>query len=205
MHPRQSARLLAVFVALLVPALVGAQRSGEGEEILEALGLHEGMTVCEIGAGDGSLTLAAARVVGPSGKVYSSELGEERLASLRREVEQSGLAQIQVVSGDPNKTNFQDGVCDGLFMRNVYHHFDDPAVMDASIYRALKSGGRLAIIDFKPRGHEAERPQDRDGGNGTHGVSAEAIERELKEAGFRPVSSGTRGEGFIVVFAKGAS
>lgn len=161
------------------------------------------MTVCEIGAGDGSLTLAAARVVGPEGKVYSSELGDSRLASLRREVEQSGLAQIAVVSGDPIKTNFPDGACDALFMRNVYHHFDDPAAMNASISRALKSGGRLAVVDFRPRGHEAERAQDRDGGNGTHGVSAESVERELKEAGFRPISSGKVGDGgFLLVFSR---
>jgi ubiquinone/menaquinone biosynthesis C-methylase UbiE len=210
MRTRTRQRLLSgvlFFVTLFIPAVAPAQ-SGSGissDKIFEALLLKEGMTACEIGAGDGSLSIAAARLVGPGGRVYTSELGESRVKSLREHVERSRLAQITVVDGDPNKTNFPDGACDAVFMRNVYHHFDDPTAMDASISRSLKSGARVAVIDFRPRGHEAERPQDRDGDNGTHGVGAASVERELKAAGFEPVSSTSDGaEGFMVVFSKGA-
>lgn len=204
---RPTAAFLALFVTAFVPPAGAQQPSPDigGDRIFKALNLSEGMTVCEIGAGSGSLTIAAAHVVGPRGRVYASELGESRVTSLRQQVESSGLSQITVVAGAPASTNFPDGACDAVFMRNVYHHFDDPTAMNASIKQALKSGGLVAVVDFKPRGHEAERPQDRDGGNGTHGVSAESVERELKDAGFRSVSSDEDGdEGFIVVFSKGA-
>lgn len=210
MRTRTRQRLLSgvlFFVTLIIPAVAPAQsRSGiSSEKVFEALLLKEGTTACEIGAGDGSLSIAAARVVGARGRVYASELGDSRLKSLRENVERSKLAQITVVDGDPNKTNFPDGACDAVFMRNVYHHFDDPAAMNASIARALKHRGRVAIVDFKPRGHEAERPEDRDGGDGTHGVSPDSVERELKAAGFELVSSTRDGdEGFMVVFSKGA-
>jgi len=69
-------------------------------------------------------------------------------------------------------------------MRNVYHHFADPAAMNASISAALKPGGRLAIVDFSPPpGKEATRSADR-AKDGMHGISVESLSREMKEAGF---------------------
>ena len=63
--------------------MVMAQRSASGtiatERIFEAIAVREGMTVCEMGAGDGQLTLAAARAVGESGRVYTSELGDDQV------------------------------------------------------------------------------------------------------------------------------
>jgi ubiquinone/menaquinone biosynthesis C-methylase UbiE len=207
MTTRSFARQLfaLLFVTLLVPMAGRAQPAGsriDDQTVLDALGLREGMIACEIGAGDGELTIAAARIVGASGRVYSSELGESRVANLRKHVEDSGLAQITVVAGDPNKTNFPDGACDAVFMRNVYHHFDDPAAMDASISTALKPGGRVAIVDFNPRGGEADRPEGRDAEN-HHGVSPESVLRELKAAGFQPASSTADNDrGFMVVVSK---
>jgi ubiquinone/menaquinone biosynthesis C-methylase UbiE len=198
-----------LFVTLFVPIVASAQRSGSSiatETIFEALGVGEGATVCEIGAGDGDLSIAAARLAGPKGRVYTSELGEDRVKSLQRRVESSadrdGLAHITVVAGGADRTNFPDAACDALFMRNVYHHFAEPAEMNASISAALKPGGRLAIVDFSPPGEEATRPADRDN-DGMHGVSPESVSRELKEAGLEPVSSET-GERrwFMVVAAK---
>jgi ubiquinone/menaquinone biosynthesis C-methylase UbiE len=201
---RRSLRML-VLLTLFVPLAVLAQQSGSSianETIFEAIGVRAGATICEIGAGDGELTVAAARTVGPTGRIYTSELGDERLKALRTKVADSGLAQITVVAGDAAQTNFPDGACDAVFMRNVYHHFEDPAVMNASIRAALKTGGRLAVVDFTPPGQEAARPGDRDN-DGTHGVSPEAVSRELKEAGFEPLSSelGSR-RWFMVVVTK---
>jgi ubiquinone/menaquinone biosynthesis C-methylase UbiE len=198
-------RPVLLFVTLFVPVAVLAQRSGStiaSEQIFDALRLRDGVTVCEIGAGDGDLTIAAARLVGPQGRVYTSELGEGRVNTLRERVAKSTLAQITVVAGDPGRTNFPDEACDAIFMRNVYHHFEEPAVMNASIAAALKPGGRLAVVDFAPPNKEAERAADRDE-DGRHGVSAESVSRELREAGLEPVSSDSGAQRwFMVVVAK---
>jgi ubiquinone/menaquinone biosynthesis C-methylase UbiE len=202
-HTR-SIRLLTGVVTLLVPIIAIAQQSGaiETGRIFEAIQVREGATVCEIGAGDGELAIAAAKAVGPSGHVYASELGDERIRALREKTAAATLPQITVVAGDPVRTNFPDAACDALFMRNVYHHFGDPARMDASIFAALKPGGRLAIIDFTPPGKEAAAAADR-GKDGMHGVTADTVSRELKEAGFEPVASETGSQRwFMVVVAK---
>ena len=205
-HTRTT-RLFAGFVTLLVPAIAVAWQPGTlaTDKIFEAINVREGITVCEIGAGDGELSIAAARIVGRAGRVYTSELGDDRVKALREKTSAARLAQITVIAGDADKTNFPDAACDALFMRNVYHHFADPAKMDASILAALKPGGRVAVIDFTPPGKEAERPADR-GKDGMHGVTADTVSRELTAAGFEPVSAAAGSQRwFMVVAARPAS
>ena len=194
----------ALLVTLSVTAVVVATQGGSTiatERIFEAIGLREGLTVCEMGAGDGELTIAAAKLVGPSGRVYTSELGDERVKTLRERTASSGLQQITVVEGDAVKTNFPEAGCDALFMRNVYHHFADPAAINSSIAASLKPGARVAVVDFTPPGKEAERAADR-GKDGMHGVSPETVERELAAAGLERVSSETGSQRWFMVVMK---
>jgi ubiquinone/menaquinone biosynthesis C-methylase UbiE len=192
--------LLASFV-LGAPCAAGAQALAT-EKIFEAIELKEGRTACEIGAGSGELSIAAAKIVGSSGRVYTSELGDSRVTTLQKNVADAHLSQISVVTGAPAKTNFPDAGCDVLFMRDVYHHFTDPAAMTASIALAVKPGGRVAIVDFTPSGEEAARPDER-AKDGKHGVSATSVTREMLAAGFTPVPPGAAAQRwFLLVFSK---
>jgi ubiquinone/menaquinone biosynthesis C-methylase UbiE len=194
----------ALFVTLLLPAAAAAQQSGSTistERIFAAIGVKAGSTVCEMGAGDGELTIAAAKLAGAGGRVYTSELGAERVRTLRERAAASGLSQITVVEGDAARTNFPDGACDALFMRNVYHHFADPATINRSIAASLKPGARVAVVDFMPPDKEAERPEDR-AKDGMHGVTAETISRELTGAGLEVVSTEAGAQRWFLVVAK---
>ena len=197
--------LLLLFVTLFIPAGATAQRSGSPitiEQIFEAIGAREGSTVCEIGAGDGGLSIAAARIVGEQGRIYTNELGDARVKTLRERIAASGLAQITVVAGDANSTNFPDGVCDAMFMRDVYHHFRDPAAMNASIRAALAPGARVAILDFAPPpGNEAPCAADR-ATDGMHGVGRDTLARELKEAGLEPAAAEDTGQRWFMIVAE---
>lgn len=201
-----NARLASLAVTLFVPAALAAWQGGSTiatERIFDAIGVREGITVCEMGAGDGELTIAAAKLVGPTGRVYTSELGEERVKTLRDRTAASGLSQITVVAGDASKTNFPEAACDALFMRNVYHHFADPAAINRSIAASLKPGARVAVVDFTPPGEEASTPADR-GKDGMHGVTPATVSRELAAAGLQPVTSETGSQRwFLVVMTRG--
>ena len=171
--------------------------------IFEALALRDGATVCEMGAGGGELSLEAATIVGERGRVYTSELGEMRVKALRKAV--AGRAQVQVVAGDAARTNFPDGACDALFMRNVYHHFATPEPINRSMLVSMRPGGRVAVVDFTPPGAEAPTAADRDKDN-MHGVTPETVSRELKAAGFDVVGSETgSGRWFMVVAVRPSS
>jgi ubiquinone/menaquinone biosynthesis C-methylase UbiE len=197
--------LSLLFVTLLIPDAVAAPQAGSisTDRIFTAIGVRDGMTVCEMGAGDGKLTIAAARLVGPTGRVYTSELGDTRVKALQSKVAGANLPQITVVAGAASTTNFPDAACEALFMRNVYHHFESPATMNAAIAASLKPGARFAVVDFgPPPGNEASCPADR-GKDGMHGITPDTLARELKEAGFEPVSSDAGGERwFMIVVSK---
>ena len=195
-----------LLVTLLVPVLAWSQRAAEPtiatDRIFEAIALREGITACELGAGDGALSIAAARRVGTAGRVFTSELGDERIKTLRDNVAKSGLANITVVEGTTAGTNVPEGACDALFLRNVYHHFAEPAAMNGAIRSAVKPGARVAVVDFTPPGEEAPTPAERSK-DGMHGIKPETLARELRDAGFQEVAV-ERGaqRWFMVVVAK---
>lgn len=155
--------------------------------LIDVLELSESSIVADVGAGDGDLSIALAKHV-TSGKVYSSELGTSRVERLRRNIESASVSNVTVIEGDPRVTNLPEACCNALFVRNVYHHFDDPASMNRSIWKSLKPGGRIAVIDFEPRGSESDDPEGRDEGD-RHGVTVNTVVEELRQAGFRLISS----------------
>lgn len=204
---QSTARVGSLVVALLFPVAAAAQGTGSvaTSRIFDALALRSGATVCEMGAGDGELSIAAADRVGAEGHVYTSELGDKRVSTLRDKVTAANRPQIQVVEGGADRTNFPDEACDALFMRNVYHHIAAPGPMSASLAASLKPGGRLAIVDFTPPGAEAPMPADRDQDN-MHGVTPDSVRRELADAGFIAEKTETgSGRWFMVVAVRPGS
>lgn len=195
-------RFVTTLVLLPLAAAVFAQNAQENAadaaRLIQALAIHEGSIVGEIGAGTGELTIAMAKAVGESGRVFSNELNKDRLKTIAAAAAKIGASNVTPVEGRELETNFADECCDAIFMRNVYHHFGDPAAMDASLFKSLKPGGRLAVIDFAPPGDEAATPDGRSK-DGFHGVKAPTVERELKAAGFEIISADTRNRDVFVV------
>jgi ubiquinone/menaquinone biosynthesis C-methylase UbiE len=162
--------------------------------------------VADIGAGRGQLAVELAREVGPSGRVYATELEEERRRDIREAAEYAGLRNVEVLEARATSTNLPEQCCDALVMRRVYHHIGNPALMNASMLAALKPGGFLAVIDFPPDSTESADPTGRDDGE-QHGVTSATVARELGEAGFEVVTV-EKGEGsdrYMVVARRPAS
>jgi ubiquinone/menaquinone biosynthesis C-methylase UbiE len=165
-------------------ALTDAQiRSAEIEvpRLAALLGLQPGMTVGDVGAGFGAWTVRLARVVGPTGRVFATDLGEAQLAALRTYAAREGQSHVVVVEGSAQSTNLPPLCCDAILVRDAYHHFTHPEEMVRSLMAALKPGGRLAIIDFPPRPATEVPPgvpADRMG----HGVPPAVVEREAGAA-----------------------
>lgn len=189
-------------IVLLAANAAPVQQGATAEKIFAAIGVRQGMTVCEIGAGEGEMSIAAAKLVGEGGRVYTSELGDQRVKKLQQRVTDGGVTQVTVVAGEATQTNFPEAGCDALFMHDVYHHFTEPAAMNASIAASLKPGARVAIVDFTPPpGSNAPTPAHRSK-DGMHGIGPETLRRELKDAGFEEVSAEVDQRWFMVVVAK---
>jgi predicted methyltransferase len=203
-------RQLALFVAGLaglagMAAFAGTANAqdefaSDATRLATALKLHAGQTVADIGAGGGQLTVALAREVGPSGRVYATELDADRLRDIRQAKESAGLENVSVIEAHATRTNLPERCCDALVLRKVYHHFGNPHLMNASMRESLKPGGLLAVIDFAPDSAESPDPSDRDAGD-QHGVTSATVVRELRQAGFEVVAveQETRPGSFMVV------
>jgi ubiquinone/menaquinone biosynthesis C-methylase UbiE len=147
----------------------------EMPRLRQVLALKEGMVVADVGAGKGQLTLALAKEVGSSGRVFSTEINPARLARLREAAGSAGLGNVTVVEAQSRETGLPPGCCDAIVLRRVYHHLTDPSSINASLLRSLRPGGKLVIIDLPPPFSWLR---------GSLGVPAQVVIDEVKASGF---------------------
>ena len=198
-----------VVLALLLGALALAACHGQDQDQKEAgklatlLDWKPGSVVAEIGAGDGGLTLAAAERVGPTGRVYTTELDPKKLAKLESVAAAQKVHNITVVKAGEAETNLPRECCDSIFMRVVYHHLTKPAEIDASLFRSLKPAGLLAVIDEEPPAGSSI-PKGVPKNRGGHGMPKQLLVDELSAAGFQALTTPTDwpGEDYCLVFRK---
>jgi len=163
---------------------ISPQRSQDINRLAELTHWNPGTIVADIGAGDGSYSFAAAQKVGPSGRVYATEIDREKLQQLRTELTKRKLGNIIVVEGTADDTKLPSSCCDTIFLRHVYHHLTQPQEFDKNLVRSLKPGAYLANIDFPPSPNSSPVegvPQNRGG----HGIPEKVMQQELTAAGLQ--------------------
>jgi ubiquinone/menaquinone biosynthesis C-methylase UbiE len=180
------------------------ERKQEADKLAALLSWQPGSVVAEIGAGDGSMTLAAAERVGPTGRVYTTELDPDKLAKLQSlAAEQKNIIAVKAGQAE---TNLPHECCDSIFLRRVYHHFTEPEKEDASLFESLKPGGLLAVIDFQPGEGpgDLKLPKGVPKNRGGHGMPKQLLTDELTAAGFQVVAtpSDWTAPDYCVVFKK---
>jgi ubiquinone/menaquinone biosynthesis C-methylase UbiE len=182
MPGRRIAFLAALIILSCAPLESGTASQTSAQRLAAILELDGRSGVAEIGAGKGELTVDMVRTLGPEATLYTTELASE-LDSLRSAVRD--LANVTVVEALPDDANLPESCCDAIILKRVYHHFQRPQLNNASMFRALRPGGTLAVIDFPPRaGWEQPEGTPHRGG---HGVSIEHLTRELRSAGFERI------------------
>jgi predicted methyltransferase len=223
MHMRQVAIALTLTLALAAPLTAQQQPGADGgptqaqvqsadaevPRLVELFELKPGMTVADVGAGFGAWTIAFAQAVGPTGRVYSSDIGEPQLASLRQTVTRRGLTNVTVVEAGERSTNLPAGCCDAILIRDAYHHLTAPGDITSSLAAALKPGGRLVVVDFPPR-PDTDVPEGVPANRGGHGVPPDVVVAEVTAAGLTHVSTNAQWSGtperpnslFLTLFQK---
>ena len=170
--------------AILVFLPVGHTAESEIDHLAQILELKRGSSVADVGAGSGELSIVMAQRVGPEGIVYSSEINPKLLDKIRAIARKAAARNLIPIAGSEHDTELPSNCCDAIFLREVYHHLTDPLGMDRSLYRAMRPGGRLAIIDFEPiPGQPA--PPGVPANRGGHGVPKRVVVEELTRAGFK--------------------
>jgi predicted methyltransferase len=149
------------------------------QRILELAAARPGMQVADIGAGTGLFSMMLSDVVGPGGRVYAEEVMEKFSRYIAERAERERRRNVVSVIGTEWGIGLPPASIDLAFVCDVYHHFDHPREMLASIHRALRDGGELFVVDFKRVPGESpawvfEHVRAGD----------EAVIREIEQAGF---------------------
>lgn len=209
MHRKPSrSMILALLVTLFCSAGAPALQTNSSERreitrLAELTRWKEGTVVADIGAGDGTYSFLAAEKVGPSGRIYATEIDKDKLQTLKAEVAKRKLTNIVVMEGAADDTKLASGCCDTIFLRHVYHHITQPRDFDSNLVRSLKPGAYLAIIDFPPRPSLPPVegvPKNRGG----HGIPKKIVVEELTAAGLQveKMVDDWSAQDYCVVFVK---
>ena len=181
-------KLRAVFQVLSllacgIPAAGQEVGSKELARLVEILDVDPGESFADVGAGDGRYSMALARVVGESGRIFATEVDSGDLRKIEDRASREKLENVEVVRGTQEATGLPEACCEGILLRRVYHHFQNPAAMQASMRRALKDGGLLLIIDFGTR-RSWDRPDGVPASREGHGIDKDLLVSEMQLAGF---------------------
>lgn len=159
------------------------KRAESLKAILARLGVGKGDTVADVGAGRGRDSWVFADVVGSDGAVYSEEISEESVKSLKEEAAKRELPQVHPVLGRDDDPCLPAAAVDLEYMHYVYHHFSKPRAMLRGLWHALKPGGYLVIVDrhrgtlqdWVPRDQRAKKH---------FWIAETTVVREAREGGF---------------------
>lgn len=152
------------------------------ERVMDALGIADGSTVADIGAGGGWFTIRLARRVGPNGRVYAEDVQQQMLDSIARRVGDQRLSWVHVLLGTLDDPRLPAGT-NAVLMVDTYPQLRDPVTFLRNTARSLAPGGRIGIVDFKTDGAGGPGPPV------DERLAPEVVKRDAEEAGLRLLSA----------------
>jgi SAM-dependent methyltransferase len=129
-------------------AIVGTTLQIVGEQLAEAVDLRSGEKVLDVAAGNGNVTLAAAR---RWCEVTSTDYVDNLLAGGRKRAEAEGLS-VTFQTADAENLPFPDGVFDAVVSTFGVMFTPDQERAAAELLRVCKSGGRIGLANWTPEG-----------------------------------------------------
>lgn len=130
--------------------------SGEFETVVELSGVKPGMSIADIGAGEGYYTVRLAPLVGKEGRVLAQDIVPETRDALASRVQRERLDNVAVKLGEPNDPKLPANSFDRIFMVHMYHEIERPSEFLWHLRPSLARGGSVVVVD-------ADRPTNRHG------------------------------------------
>ena len=118
------------------------------ETVVDSLELKPGQTVADIGSASGFFARRFSPKVGPEGRVLAVDIDAEALAYLARLAANQGLANLDTLQALADNPRLPEAGVDLIFMCNTLHHIPDRVAYLTRLKKALRPGGRVAIVDF---------------------------------------------------------
>jgi ubiquinone/menaquinone biosynthesis C-methylase UbiE len=117
--------------------------------MLDNLGVKQGMTICDMGCGNGFYTLKLAQMTGETGRVYAVDIQPEMLKMLKQRANEQQIRNIQPVLGTFTDPKLPRGKIDLILLVDVYHEFSHPEPMLKAMRESLSPNGLCALVEFR--------------------------------------------------------
>ena len=147
------------------------------DKTVEQLGLDKNDVVADIGAGTGYFSFRMAQQV-PEGKVYAVDIQPEMLDAIAFLKEENNITNVETVLGQEDNPNLADESIDLALMVDAYHEFAYPREMMEGIFKALKPGGRVVLLEYRK-----ENPMIMI--KPLHKMTQKQVKKELKDVGLK--------------------
>ena len=205
-----TALLLAVASFALTQSADDARRDTwqRPQDVMDALGVHAGSHVADVGCGDGYFVMHLGRRAGTEGVVYGVDVDEAALRRLRQRVEDAGLSNVRIIHGGEADPQLPAASLDAVLIVNAYHEMRQYDSMLRAIFIALKPHGRLAIVDAP-----GKNTVSRDQHQRKHTIAEAHVREDAQRNNFRFLrkeadmespreDSSSRGAWFFLLFEK---
>lgn len=164
-------------------------RLGEAEEVMELSGIKPGMSVADVGAGEGYYTVRLARVVGPKGRVLGEDIIPDVRDTLSDRVQRERLDNVAVKLGTADNPMLPPASFDRVFLVHMYHEVAQPYAFLWRMREGVKANGLAVVVD-------SNRPVR------NHGMPPAQLKCEFAALGMQPVKYSvlTGGEDYLMAF-----
>ena len=165
------------------------ERLGEAEQVIGLAGIVPGMSVADVGAGEGYYTVRLARTVGPQGRVLAEDIVAQTRDRLSDRVQRENLDNVAVKLGTPDDPMLPKDSFDRVFLVHMYHEVSSPYAFLWHLREAVKPNGLIVVVD-------SNRPIER------HGIPPSQLKCEFAALALAPVKSAvlTGGEAYLMAF-----
>ena len=140
------------------------------DRVMDILGIKEGSSVADIGAGSGWFSVRAARRAGNNAVVYAVDINRDYVDYIEKRAKREGFANIRVILGKGDDPLLPEKSVDAVLLMKTYHEVAQPIQLLKRTSAAMRAGALLGIIDRN--------------GKGDHGIDQDVVIKEAARAGF---------------------
>jgi ubiquinone/menaquinone biosynthesis C-methylase UbiE len=148
--------------------------------MLAQLGVKRGMTVCDMGCGNGFYALQIAKIVGPQGSVLCVDIQPEMLQFLKQRAAEREVTNYKPILGKLHDPRLPPGKVDLILCVDVYHEFSHPVRMLAGMRESLAPGGMVVLLEYRKEDKDVPIKL-------LHKMSKDQIMKEMPANGFKLV------------------
>tara|TARA_B110000444_G_scaffold250858_1_gene277903 strand:- start:423 stop:1145 length:723 start_codon:yes stop_codon:yes gene_type:complete len=153
------------------------EKEEDVSNLIQNMNIKSNDTIADIGAGSGYHVFKMAPLV-KNGIVYAVDIQPEMLMKIKKTKESNKIRNIETILGSEKSIHLPKNSVNKILMVDVYHEFNFPLEMIASIKNALKPNGQLFLIEY--RSEDSKVPIKK-----IHKMTEKQSVKEMEAAGFK--------------------